>query len=117
MSNAVVFDFDGVIHSYVSGWQGMTVITDPPVNGIREAIADIRRAGYEVIVVSARCADQDGLKAVEEYLERNDIKVHRVCKEKPQAKVYIDDRALHFDGHAETLLEKIDIFTTWREQA
>ena len=50
----VVFDFDGVIHSYVSGWKGATKIPDPPVAGIKEAIDDIRKAGYEVCVVSTR---------------------------------------------------------------
>lgn len=33
----VVFDFDGVIHSYTSGWKGATEIPDPPVPGVREA--------------------------------------------------------------------------------
>ena len=48
----VVFDFDGVIHSYTSGWKGTTEIPDPPVPGIREAIEHIRLAGYRVVVVS-----------------------------------------------------------------
>ncbi len=30
MKQTVVFDFDGVIHSYTSGWKGATVIPDPP---------------------------------------------------------------------------------------
>ena len=41
----VVFDFDGVIHSYTSGWQGVCLIPDEPVIGIKEAIESIREAG------------------------------------------------------------------------
>ena len=41
----VVFDFDGVIHSYTSGWKGVAEIPDPPVPGIGEAIAELRQLG------------------------------------------------------------------------
>lgn len=113
MKKTVVFDFDGVIHSYTSGWKGEDVIPDPPVKGITQAIQLIRNAGYEVVVVSTRCATQKGLEAVQKYLADNGIEVDRVCKEKPPAIVYIDDRAICFDGDSGNLLNKIEHFKPW----
>ena len=108
----VVFDFDGVIHSYVSGWKGIDIIPDPPVEGIKELIEDLR-SKYEVVVVSTRCATDTGKLAVERYLLINNITVDKVMKEKPPAIVYIDDRAICFDGDASSLKEKIDKFVPW----
>lgn len=116
MQKTVVFDFDGVIHNYRNGWKAPDIIDDKPVPGIREAIADIRAAGYEVIVVSARCASLSGMGAVYGWLVDNDIDVDGVMKEKPPALCYIDDRAICFDGHPETLLNKIDNFETWNKK-
>lgn len=113
MRKTIVFDFDGVIHSYTSGWKGITVIPDAPVNGIKEAIEDIRKAGYEVVVVSTRCETNEGMTAINEYLLSNGIIVDRICTEKPPALVYIDDRAICFDGNAENLLDKINNFKPW----
>lgn len=103
----VVLDFDGVIHSYVSGWQGVDVVPDPPVPLIDEEIKRIRAAGYRVVVVSTRCATPEGMGAVRRYLRENGIEVDDVAVEKPPAKVYVDDRALLFDGNPKGLLEKI----------
>ena len=111
----VVLDFDGVIHSYVSGWQGIDVVPDPPVLGIGEEIDRIRAAGYRVVVVSTRCADPAGMGAVMKYLNEHEIKVDAVQAEKPPAKVYVDDRALLFDGNPKGLLEKIQQFRPWQE--
>lgn len=113
MKKTVVFDFDGVIHSYTSGWQGECVIADEPVEGVAKAISEIRKAGYEVVVVSTRCATSWGRKAVEEWLKINGIEVDGVQMEKPPAVVYIDDRAICFDGKCENLLEKIEAFEPW----
>lgn len=52
----VVFDFDGVIHSYASGWQGPGNTPDPVVPGISSSIKEIRDMGYKVVVVSTRCS-------------------------------------------------------------
>ena len=116
MKKTVVFDFDGVIHSYTSGWKGEDVIPDPPVTGIKDSIHQIRKAGYEVVVVSTRCASEKGMEAVKKYLADNEIAVDRVCKEKPPAIVYIDDRAICFDGKSDKLLEKIEQFKPWYQR-
>ena len=113
MKKTVVFDFDGVIHSYTSGWKGTSVIPDPPVPGIKEAISDIRCAGYEVVVVSTRCATKEGHGAVRAWLIDNEIEVDGVKTEKPPAIVYIDDRAICFDGEPDNLLKKISGFEPW----
>lgn len=111
----VVFDFDGVINSYKSGWEGYSVISDPPVDGIKEAIDNIRQK-YKVVVVSSRCDRPEGIKAIKEYLKLHDIKVDDVTKHKPPAVVYIDDRALTFDGNPNLLLNKIDNFVPWNKK-
>lgn len=113
--HTVVFDFDGVIHSYASGWQGATVITDPPVAGIKEAIAEIRHH-YKVVVVSARCSHKGGIAAIKSYLDKHGIAVDDVVAEKPPAIVYIDDRALTFDGNTDGLLDKIRVFKVWNKR-
>ena len=115
MKQTVVFDFDGVIHSYTSGWKGPAIIPDPPVPGIKEAIAEIRAAGYEVVVVSSRCAVYDGIQAMISYLRKHGIVVDDIRVEKPPAVVYIDDRAICFDGNSAALLGKIQTFKPWNK--
>lgn len=44
------FDFDGVIHSYTSGWKGAEVIPDPPVEGIKEALTELQR-DYKITIL------------------------------------------------------------------
>ena len=113
MKKTVVFDFDGVIHSYTSGWKGENIIPDKPVDGIKEAIEQIRSEGYEVIIVSTRCAYFEGKVAIFEWLKKYGIVVDDVCKEKPPAICYIDDRAICFDGKSSELLDKIKNFCPW----
>ena len=115
MAKTVVFDFDGVINSYTSGWQGVDVIPDPPVEGIKEAIKEIRNH-YRVVVVSTRCFQEGGEAAVKAWLGKHEIIVDDVLAYKPPAIVYIDDRALTFDGNAKGLLSKIKKFRTWQNR-
>lgn len=109
----VVFDFDGVIHSYASGWKGEDVIPDPPVPGIKEAIDELREGGYRVVVVSTRCSGNAGMGAVTKYLKENGIVVDDVLAEKPPAICYIDDRAICFRGDASAIPGQVRSFKTW----
>lgn len=111
----VVFDFDGVIHSYRSGWQGAGVIPDPVVPGVANAINDLRERGYMVVVVSTRCADTEGMEAVKRYLAKNGIIADGVLAEKPPALCYVDDRAICFRGNAGKLVSQVESFKTWLE--
>lgn len=112
----VIFDFDGVINSYESGWEDALSMPDPPVEGIKEAIAEIRKAGYAVYVISSRCMTKGATAAIWKYLNKYGIEVDAVRAEKPPAVVTIDDRAICFDGHPETLLAKIKEFKPWNRK-
>jgi len=116
MEPTVIFDFDGVIHSYESGWKGVTNIPDPPVTGIRDVIEELRIAGYKVVVVSTRCYQEGGIEAIQRYLDKHDIVVDRVTGEKPPAIVTVDDRAICFDGDVTTLFKKIINFKPWNKK-
>lgn len=111
----VVLDFDGVIHSYTSGWQGLEVIPDPPVEGIKEAIQEIRKK-YKVVIVSARSHTPVGRLAIKEYLRKYDIEVDDISETKPPAIVYVDDRAICFNNDADNLFAKIEAFQPWQKR-
>ena len=90
----VVFDFDGVIHSYKSGWKGAENIPDPPVDGIQQVIENLQERGYRVVIVSSRCTTSEGIKAIENWLKHYDFPQLEIMSEKPPAVVYVDDRAI-----------------------
>ena len=105
----VCLDFDGVIHSYQSGWQGETTIADPPIHGVDRAISRLRK-DYRVVVHSARCRSEEGRFAVEKWLAKNRIEVDEVCENKPPAFVYVDDRAIQFKGNWSATIADIKSF-------
>jgi hypothetical protein len=105
----VCLDFDGVLHSYRSGWCGSEIIPDPPIHGTRESVARLRQQ-YRVVVHSSRCHTEAGRRAVQGWLQKHDIVVDEVCEHKPPAHVYVDDRAVRFRGNWENLLDEIGQF-------
>ena len=109
----VCFDFDGVIHSYVSGFLGDEVIPDAPVPGIREVIDQLHDAGYTVVVLSSRSASREGRQAMWDWFRKWNLDIDEIYATKPPARCYIDDRAVRFDGDTSKLFETIDNFEPW----
>ena len=114
--NAVIFDFDGVLHSYKSGWQGIANIPDAPVEGVVDEIAYLREHGWKVIVVSSRCREQEGIDAIKAWLLKYGIAVDDVLAVKPPHKVVVDDRAICFNGYAAGLASKVMSFKSWTDK-
>ena len=99
-------DFDGVIHSYKSGWKGVDVIPDPPVKGVWGWIGDALEY-FEIHVYSSRSSEESGRRAIYEYIAKHGgpslAAKLAYPNEKPRAFLTIDDRCVRFDGD-------------WREQ-
>lgn len=85
------------------------------LEGIKEVIDELRK-DYHIVVVSSRCKTKEGITAIINYLRKYNIIVDEVMKEKPPALIYIDDRAICFDGNSKNLLNQINNFKTWQEK-
>ena len=106
MKQTIILDFDGVIHSYQSGWKGASVIPDPPTEGAKEAIAKLRET-YIVAVVSSRTHQEGGIEAIGKWLELHGIIVDDIPNHKPPHIVTVDDRAFRFEGDWNSVIEGI----------
>ena len=60
-------DFDGVIHSYTSGWQGARSIPDMPVLGALEFIVEALNH-FQVCIYSSRSRYLGGKRAMKRWL-------------------------------------------------
>ena len=113
----IILDFDGVIHSYSSGWQGSPeIINDPPVDNVREAIQELRK-DYRVVVLSSRSHQEGGIPAMKKWLKKYNIEVDDVVRNKVPATVYVDDRAINFDGVWDKhMIDRIKEFRPWTKK-
>jgi hypothetical protein len=95
----VAVDFDGVIHSYVTPWQGAATIPDPPVEGAIEWLNQTV-VKFEVVIHTTRGDQPGGNAAVLLWLRQNGYAGPDllVTSKKVPALIYIDDRAWRFEG-------------------
>jgi hypothetical protein len=124
-------DFDGVIHSYSSGWKGAATIPDPPTPGALRFIAAAMEH-FTVSIFSSRSHQPGGREAMIEWLGYWSVDPEHGMPgdfdhgawgaiewplEKPPAMVTIDDRALTFSGDwADFPLDRLRAFQPWNKR-
>lgn len=132
----LVLDFDGVLHSYASGWQGSTIISDPPTPGM---VPFLRKAVdvFDVQILSSRTRYPGGIEAMQNWLEKEvleyyDCRYHmgsprdsdnaqaiisqiKFPLHKPAAFLTIDDRAIAFTGKWPDI-ETLKGFQPWNKK-
>jgi hypothetical protein len=124
MKPILVIDFDGVLHSYASGWKGVTTIPDPPVPGALDFLARAV-ACFDVQIFSSRSNQHRGIPAMQDWLKWHATRGRQEPPEwleaigwptdKPAAFVTLDDRAVTFNGVWPDL-EELAAFRTWQRR-
>ena len=70
----LLLDFDGVLNSYLSGWQGARNIPDPPVEGALDFIVEAVYY-FQVCIYSARSSQFGGKWAMKQWLKKHYIEL------------------------------------------
>lgn len=117
-------DFDGVLHSYKSGWiDHAIIIPDDPVPGMADFLLEASK-NFEICVYSSRSHQEGGIAAMQMWLLNwlvkeltKDVawplyKLIKFPRHKPSAFVTLDDRALTFRGKWPTM-ETLLAFKPW----
>lgn len=128
-------DFDGVVHSYTSGWKGESVIADPPVPGTLKWLWKATE-WFDVQIYSSRSKNHEAVTAMFQWMveharkefdedhpmsfPKDQSREHYpigFASEKPAAFLTIDDRAICFEGDWSEL-EPADLlnFKPWNKR-
>lgn len=125
-------NFDGVLHSYMSGWKGPSCIPDPPVLGaiswLRSLLSDAdcvcamapRYLDFDVQIHSYRSRYWTGRRAMAKWLGEEFeesgyyyqlVELITFPKYKPQAFITIDNYVMIFNGQFPTTEQILNFMT------
>jgi len=112
----VCVDLDGVLNEYTGEWKGY--FQNYPVSeSAKELLRGIKDRGYFIHILTART----DISRVWTWLEENNLSeyITRVSNVKPPAVLYIDDRAMRYNGDIIPVLASIDngeITPHWKKE-
>ena len=117
----ILVDFDGVIHSYTSGWKGIDQIPDEPVEGALEWLRELVDTDkFIVCIYSSRSKEAAGRIAMAEWIahwqgiKELPLTEYWMPETKPAAFLTLDDRCIQFRGPGTfPQLEEILAFKPW----
>lgn len=100
----IAVDFDNVLYDYDGKWRGGT-LTLSPVPGAVEAMQELAANHHTLIVFSTRGWLKAHRLRMSEWLDEHGIPYSEIARTKPNADIYIDDKAFHFRNWPDTLRE------------
>ena len=101
--NVIAVDFDGVIHKSSKGFYDGTIY-DEPVEGTKKGLEYLSKS-YKLVVYTCKANpnrplidEKTGTELIWEWMEKYDLSkyISDVVYGKPNAKYYIDDKAICF---------------------
>ena len=101
--NTIAIDFDGVIHKNSKGFHDGTIY-DEPVKDVKKGLEYLSKS-YKLVIYSCKANpnrpkidNKTGVELIWDWLDGYNLKkyIDDVSYEKPNAKYYIDDKAILF---------------------
>jgi len=116
----VAVDLDGTLLEY-DGWKGPAHF-GKPIPGVLNALYELKKAGWAVAIWTTRRTDH----ALKAHLDKHNVPYDFINKNpfgppqgshKIYADVYLDDRALRFNGNTAGLAKRVmDAAESWTEK-
>ena len=105
--DTIAIDFDGVLNKY-KGYKGETELYEP-LEGAKQFLSYLNLKAKNVIIYTSRDRGP-----VINWLYKYELAVYvKAVYQKPKAEIYIDDRAVTFNGEYGETLKKIKNFKPW----
>lgn len=97
----LAIDFDGVLHDHKNPIDGKRM--GSPIAGAKEAMQQLHQEYYLIVHSVWGAAGKSG--AIEDWLKYYEIPYDEVTNQKPNAKYYIDDKAIRFYNWEQALAD------------